>query len=409
MDFKWSDTLKSSDATVSNGGKTVNIKGGWAVTQNNMTSGKYYFEFIINVYSQILIGISQSISTATKPTEAQVRAMYGFDGNKIFPRSPYGTAYNASNIIGLAVDMDKGEISFTKDGVNLGVAFDNLKALGEIKLYMSTSTVGGNETLTIVDNPDDMKYRDVAMDFLYNNRITLRNTDTGKSFSVKNKGLIHLPDNSKETILKYGMKQSVAEILDAPFTSHLYPTAVDNKMTSVTIGKSNSLVIKEPTKPWTPLLVWHDIKMTANNAPAPFVASAKGENSTTYGAWKAFNGTTTDANDCWISGNEGATSWVQIKYDKAYQMALVKLTPRVGTDFNTSSPNGFNVLGSNDGIIFDTLLQARSQTWTATTPKQFVLNTTKEYSVYRIETLSTNGSLNVAIGDIIFGYKREVN
>ncbi|WAX16565.1 hypothetical protein LC76P1_00128 [Lysinibacillus phage LC76P1] len=222
MSFVWSDTLKSSDAVITNNGKTVSIKGGWAVSQEDMTSGRHYFEFIINTYSQIVIGISQSITTATKPLDNQIRAMYGYDGNKIYPRSAYGTSYNATNTIGIAVDMDKGEISFTKDGVDLGVAFNNLKELNQIKLYMSTSTTGGNETLTIVDDIKAMKYPDIAKKFLYDNRLILQNSATNKNYSLLDNTLIHLPNTSTKNMILYGIEQGKEIQLDVPFDRMKY-------------------------------------------------------------------------------------------------------------------------------------------------------------------------------------------
>lgn len=233
MSFVWSNTLKSSDAVITNNGKTVSIKGGWAVSQEDMTSGRHYFEFIINTYSQIVIGISQSITTATKPLDNQIRAMYGYDGNKIHPRSAYGTSYNATNTIGIAVDMDKGEISFTRDGVDLGVAFNNLKELNQIKLYMSTSTSGGSETLTIVDDIRAMKYPNVAKKFLYNNRLILQNSATNKNYSLLDNTLIHLPNASNKNMILHGMEQGKEIQLDAPFTKHRY--VVDNQDGTQTI------------------------------------------------------------------------------------------------------------------------------------------------------------------------------
>lgn len=235
MSFVWSDTLKSSDAMIANNGKTVSIKGGWAVSQEDMTSGKHYFEFIINTYSQIVIGISQSITTATKPLDNQIRAMYGYDGNKIYPRSAYGTSYNATNTIGIAVDMDKGEISFTKDGVDLGVAFNNLKELNQIKLYMSTSTTGGNETLTIVDDIKAMKYPDIAKKFLYDNRLILQNSATNKNYSLLDSTLIHLPNTSTKNMILHGIEQGKEIRLDVPLDRMKY---IQDTSEALDVGKT---------------------------------------------------------------------------------------------------------------------------------------------------------------------------
>lgn len=246
MSFTWSNTLKSPDATIANDGKTVSIKGGWAVSQEDIVSGKYYFEFIINTYSQIVIGVSQNISTATKPSDNQIRAMYGYDGNKIYPRSAYGTSYNATNTIGIAIDMDKGEISFTKDGVDLGVAFNNLKELDKIKLYMSTSTTGGSETLTIVDDIKTMKYPDVAKKFLYDNRLILQNSLSNEYYSLSDNTLIHLPNNSDKNMISYGIEQGKEIQLDVPFDKMKYVNETPNgKIFAQDISNANTINVRE--------------------------------------------------------------------------------------------------------------------------------------------------------------------
>lgn len=406
MDFKWSNTLKSSDATVFNNGKAISIQGGWAVTEDNMINGKYYFEFIINKYTQIVIGVTQAIATATKPTEAQVRAMFGHDGNKVYPRSAYGTSYNASNTIGVAIDIDKGEISFTKDGVNLGVAFDNLKSLGELKLYVSTTTSGGSETLTIVDDINNMKHRDVAVKFLYNNRMTLKNHNTGKQFSVNNKKLIHLPDGSQDAILKYGIKQSTTEDLGAPFTSHLYPTTVINKMSTVSIGKSNSMSIKETAKPWTPLVVWHETKMTSNTTPTPLVASASSEFDSTLRAWNAFSDST--GNWCTVSG-QALNSFITLDFGTTKVINCFSITPRTTAQLN-QSPKIFELQTSTDGQNFTTTQAFTYTSWIASATVNFDLNSATSSRYFRILIKENMGNLSfTGIDKIRFGNKREVN
>ncbi|MGD2196327.1 discoidin domain-containing protein [Lysinibacillus fusiformis] len=313
---------------------------------------------------------------------------------------------------------DNGEIEI--DGIKSDFScYENISTYkGKVLVFEKTGLGRKKHTVTIKKKTNDIKPFNVdSVDIMNtNSRLVIENQTTDTHYSLSDNTLIHLPDNTTESIIEHGIEKDRYIQLDVPFDKHRYfnITPVDGtsgKVFTHDVGVINTLCIKEivKNKDFEPVYTWHSTNMTANNTPSPLIASARGENSTTYGAWKAFNGTATDVYDCWISGSEGVNSWVQIKLDKAYQMTAVKITPRNGTDYNASSPQHFNILGSNNGTDFDTLLQPRSQTWTANTPKQFALNTTKEYSIYRIEVLSTNGSLNVAIGDIIFGYKREVN
>lgn len=411
MPFVWSDTLKSSDAVKTNNGKTVSIKGGWAVSQEDMTSGKHYFEFIINTYSQIVIGISQSITTATKPLDNQIRAMYGYDGNKIYPRSAYGTSYNATNTIGIAVDMDKGEISFTRDGVDLGVAFSNLKELDKIKLYMSTSTTGGNETLTIVDDIKAMKYPDVAKKFLYDNRLILQNSATNKNYSLLDNTLIHLPNSSNKNMILFGMEQGKEIALNVPFNKKNYVNDTPvGKVFTQGIESSNTLKVREIKKDndYVPIYNLFKTEMTSNTAPVPLVASSSNQQ-VGYEAYKAFN-TLNSASDTWMTNSGVQNGWIQLDLGEGKVFNYVKITSRNGLGFDTHSPKDFEVLASNDNNIFTTIGSFNSNSnWTNYEQRAFTFNNTNPYRYYRINVLNNNGGVIVAINNILFGYKREVN
>ena len=41
----------------------------------------------------------------------------------------YGVAWSSGDIIGSCIDLDRGEISFYRNGVSLGVAFRNVRAM----------------------------------------------------------------------------------------------------------------------------------------------------------------------------------------------------------------------------------------------------------------------------------------
>lgn len=410
MSFTWSNTLKSSDATITNDGKTVSIKGGWAVSQEDMMSGKYYFEFIINIYSQIVIGVSQNISTATKPTDSQIRGMFGYDGNKVYPRSAYGTSYNATNTIGIAVDMDKGEISFTKDGVDLGVAFNNLKELNKVKLYMSTTTIGGSETLTIVDDIKTMKYPDVAKKFLYDNGLILQNSLTNKYYSLSDKTLIHLPNASNKNMISYGIEQGKEIQLDVPFTKHIYVNDTPiGKVFTQGIESSNTLQMKEIKKEeYTPIFTWKETSMTSNTTPAPFIVSASDQQSG-FEAYKAFN-TLSGSSDTWMTNSNIVNGWIQLDLGSSMVFNCVKVTSRNGVGYDTHSPKDFEILASNNNDTFTKLEAFNNNTgWKNYEQRLFTFSNTTSYRYYRVNVLSNNGGVIVAINNILFGYKREVN
>lgn len=418
MGFTWSNTIKSSDATVSPDGKTVSIKGGWAVTQENITSGKHYFEFVINAYNQIIIGITQSISTPTKPTESQIRGMFGYDGNKVYPRSAYGTSYNATNTIGIAIDMDKGEISFTKDGVDLGVAFSNLKDLGEIKLYVSTSTTGGNESLTIVDDLEKMKYSNFAKNFLFDSYLILQNPiESTQPYSLSDSTLIHLPDNTNESIIKHGIEKGKYIQLDVPFTKHRYfnntPVAnASGKVFTHDIGKINTLSIKELVKnrSFEPIFTWYETNMTSNTAPSPLVASASSINGSLYEPFRAFDGITVDGTtyNTWATAsNQHLESWVKLDFGTERKVNIVALSARRIENID-QMPKTFTIEGSNDNTQWTELGSFSKSDWQALTTYTFNLQY-GSYRYYRITNHTTNGANVASWCEIKYGYKREVS
>lgn len=150
----------------------------------------------------------------------------------------------------------------------------------------------------------------------------------------------------------------------------------------------------------------HETKMTSNTAPTPRVASASSVYTTTYSAWKAFNGTVTDANDAWVTPTGVITGWIQIDYGESFQknVNILTLTSRNSTIVE-ANPKDFDILGSNDGITFDTLAKFRNQTnWAQVETRTFKFRNDNSYRYYRIQILNNNGHSFISIGDILFSY-----
>jgi ATP-dependent RNA helicase DDX1 len=87
-------------------------------------NGKYYYEAIVTDEGLCRVGWSTEKSNLDLGTD---RFSYGFGGtgkksnNKQF--DDYGEAFGINDVIGCLIDLQRGEISFTKNGKNLGVAF----------------------------------------------------------------------------------------------------------------------------------------------------------------------------------------------------------------------------------------------------------------------------------------------
>ncbi|MET4561046.1 hypothetical protein ABIA69_002191 [Lysinibacillus parviboronicapiens] len=250
--------------------------------------------------------------------------------------------------------------------------------------------------------------------FSANLSLTLKSSTTNEHYSLSDNTLIHLPDNSIKNMILHGIEQGKEIQLDVPFDKHIYvddtPVAnVSGKLFAQDIGIVNTLSIKEVNKDndFKPIYTWHNTNMTSDTSPVPLIAKSSGIFNSTYPAWKAFNGTTINADDGWVSSNK--TGWIEINYGKNILVNILNLSHR-NTSTLTSAPKNFIIEGSNNGTAYETLATISNETnWLSVETRQFVFNNIKTYSYYRINVSENNGhATELSIGDILFGYKREV-
>ena len=115
----------TSNDTLSNGNLNCSMGGGSAgLTPSTIafSSGKFYYEVVFTTNgSDSVVGIRRADSRNYDNTY-----MYHGSGNKHKNGSPdatYGDSFTNGDVIGTAVDMDNGTISFYKNGVSQGQAF----------------------------------------------------------------------------------------------------------------------------------------------------------------------------------------------------------------------------------------------------------------------------------------------
>jgi SPRY domain len=112
-----------------------------------VSSGKYYFEYIPSaIFSgagvSISFGLAKSKVSVSNVTRDDVY-FYNNNGSKYGGGSaevPYAASYAVNDVIGVALDMDAGTVSFYKNNVSQGVAFSNLKGQS-IMPFISTYDV----------------------------------------------------------------------------------------------------------------------------------------------------------------------------------------------------------------------------------------------------------------------------
>lgn len=134
----WNPSDKGGGVVLSNGNLSVSLSttptdGGSVRSTIGKSSGKWYWEITVNgsiPYS--LPGVATSAATVASGTAYVSSATgYGYytaSGQKYNNNTStaYAGAANVGEIIGVALDMDGGNLTFYKNGISLGVAFTGL-------------------------------------------------------------------------------------------------------------------------------------------------------------------------------------------------------------------------------------------------------------------------------------------
>jgi hypothetical protein len=137
--------------------------------------------------------------------------------------------------------------------------------------------------------------------------------------------------------------------------------------------------------------------MTSNTAPSG-TASASGVLSSAFAAWKAFNRTNTDSQDCWLDtgaclpGSSGTWKWLQYQFTSAQRIGEYTIISRNNTG-DATSPKQFVLQGSSDGSSW-TDLDTRSVTWNTNgnQSQTFAIASPGSYAYYRLLIKETSSS-----------------
>lgn len=128
--------LLGTVGTLSNGnldgttGSTINHRRGTF----GVTSGKWYWEFTANSASDLMFGVVRETASFTNAStgypggDGNGWGYYQNSGTKYngLGAVAYGASYTTGDIIGVALDADAGTLTFYKNGVSQGQAFNNL-------------------------------------------------------------------------------------------------------------------------------------------------------------------------------------------------------------------------------------------------------------------------------------------
>jgi|GEM_PF-3366986 len=149
------------------------------------------------------------------------------------------------------------------------------------------------------------------------------------------------------------------------------------------------------------------IPIMNSNMSKGITVSASSEYSATYQAWKAFNGTTLDSTDAWITANGQTVGWLKLDLGAGNEKAIAKytITPRNHTSSLDASPKNWTFEASHTGAFAGEQIILDQQTditgWSINTKKEFTFTNTMPYRYYRIHITANNGNGSyTAIGEM---------
>jgi hypothetical protein len=149
--------LNTVSGTFTNGNLNVSIAADntrIAVGNIAVSSGKWYWEVTPTSMTDnaAMIGISDASKSISDQrwTTANGWAYHGFNGNKFNNNSgaAYGATYTDNDVIGVALDMDAGSVTFYKNGSSQGVAYNTGLSGKTIQPMLGNGTANGAQVCT---------------------------------------------------------------------------------------------------------------------------------------------------------------------------------------------------------------------------------------------------------------------
>jgi len=125
---------RSSSITLANGNLDASVSGvAWISLRGTIgvSSGKWYWETEINTSlsssNTFMAGIGTAQQSVTNyMINSEGAGYYAYDGNKYPSAGSYGATYTGGDVIGIALDMDAGTLTFYKNGASQGQSHSGL-------------------------------------------------------------------------------------------------------------------------------------------------------------------------------------------------------------------------------------------------------------------------------------------
>ncbi|MFJ7648586.1 SPRY domain-containing protein [Lysinibacillus sp. NPDC097279] len=159
----WNPIEKGATITLSNENLTANniLQQSSVKSTDPKTSGVWFCEIKVDALNYNCIGIGSNDLPMTSAIGTNANYFfYYYNGAKYNSgvATTYAPAYAVGDIIGILVDFNNGELTFYKNGVNLGVAYNNINKLSNFCIIASSGTTTGNGGFTANFGATPFKY-----------------------------------------------------------------------------------------------------------------------------------------------------------------------------------------------------------------------------------------------------------
>lgn len=159
----WNPNDKGPSVTLSNGNLTAVIPNSANSARGTLgvRSGKVFWEYTVDVGGWLMLGVADADVpiNASNYTNAHTRYLYANGG--FYPSGGANSpgSFTTGDVIGIALDMDNGTLTFYKNGVTTGVSWSNLKSIdGAIYPMITSGASSSGGTVTVNFGATAFKY-----------------------------------------------------------------------------------------------------------------------------------------------------------------------------------------------------------------------------------------------------------
>jgi hypothetical protein len=202
----WDPINKGSGASLSNKDLTAVIPNYNSTVRANKgkSSGKWYWEISFVQLSSAMVGIVNALANLNASSYTTSNTRYYYNTGPKYPGAlSYGPTFGVNDVIGVAIDLDIGTLSFYKNGVLVGVSHSDIISMGLVYPAVSSgsSTSGNQCNVNFGDSEFLYGIPDGYSPYGTGTHLVISN---GKYYTYKNKEFIEV-ELTEANFIQYGV------------------------------------------------------------------------------------------------------------------------------------------------------------------------------------------------------------